>query len=283
MPSASSGLFGLDRKKMEEERLARLSQRKRAITGDSSEIFHGNINKKQRVALVGSPSKSQQSRSDLDTRSDKALVDIPDTISNSIPTIQYPNGIILKTFSANCPRHRDITIEEVLQPAHLQIAVISSYTWNLHWLFSKLNTKKTKLVLCMAAKSQAERDEYSDVAFEVGRGSIKCCFPPMEGETNAMHSKLMLLSYDQSLRIVVTSANIELYDWGESGVMENTVFLIDLPLSKQDQIQSEQELTLFGRELLYFARKSNMPDFVIKGLLKFDFTATKDLALVHSV
>lgn len=36
-----------------------------------------------------------------------------------------------------------------------------------------------------------------------------------------MHSKLMLLSHPTHLRIVVPSANLVPYDWGETGIMEN--------------------------------------------------------------
>jgi hypothetical protein len=44
----------------------------------------------------------------------------------------------------------------------------------------------------------------------------------MEGQVNCMHSKLMLLFHPEHLRIVVPSANLVPYDWGEqNGVMEN--------------------------------------------------------------
>lgn len=43
----------------------------------------------------------------------------------------------------------------------------------------------------------------------------------MDGGVNCMHSKLMLLSHPSHLRIVVPSANLVPYDWGETGVMEN--------------------------------------------------------------
>lgn len=36
-----------------------------------------------------------------------------------------------------------------------------------------------------------------------------------------MHSKLMLLSHPNYLRIVVPSANLVPFDWGEGGIMEN--------------------------------------------------------------
>jgi hypothetical protein len=44
----------------------------------------------------------------------------------------------------------------------------------------------------------------------------------MDGQVNCMHSKLMLLFHPEYLRIVVPSANMVPYDWGEQGgVMEN--------------------------------------------------------------
>jgi hypothetical protein len=43
----------------------------------------------------------------------------------------------------------------------------------------------------------------------------------MDAQVNCMHSKLMLLFHPDHLRIVVPSANLVPYDWGESGVMEN--------------------------------------------------------------
>jgi hypothetical protein len=44
----------------------------------------------------------------------------------------------------------------------------------------------------------------------------------MDGQVNCMHSKLMLLFHPNYLRIVIPSANLVPYDWGETGgVMEN--------------------------------------------------------------
>lgn len=46
----------------------------------------------------------------------------------------------------------------------------------------------------------------------------------MDGQVNCMHSKLMLLFHPTYLRIVVPSANLVPYDWGESGgIMENVL------------------------------------------------------------
>lgn len=53
--------------------------------------------------------------------------------------------------------------------------------------------------------------------------NIRFAFPPMNG-FGAMHSKLQLLKYANSLRIVVPTGNLVSYDWGETGIMENVSF-----------------------------------------------------------
>lgn len=53
----------------------------------------------------------------------------------------------------------------------------------------------------------------------------------MDGQVNCMHSKLMLLFHSKYLRIVVPTANLIPYDWGEGGgVMENVCKLNTLLL-----------------------------------------------------
>ncbi len=56
-------------------------------------------------------------------------------------------------------------------------------------------------------------------------GNLRLCFPSMAGNVNCMHSKLQLLFHPTYLRVVVPSANLTSYDWGEmGGVMENVSF-----------------------------------------------------------
>jgi len=272
-----TSILGLDRRRMEEERLARLAQRKRTLD-DGSTNQADEATKRQKLG-TSSISKSVLTETAGDASATSKLHQ-----ASSPKALKYSKGAILKTASPKHPRNRDITIAEVLQKDDLLLAVISSFMWDFDWLISKLDMRRTKLVMCMAAKTEEQRRQYSDEAKEAGRGRIRCCFPPMEGETQNMHSKLMLLAYEHSMRIVVPSANAVPYDWGETGIMENTVFVIDLPrLNNAEEPQNQNSLTSFGKELLYFLDKSKMPDFVKEGMLKFDFAATEHLAFVHSV
>lgn len=100
-----------------------------------------------------------------------------------------------------------------------------------------------------------------------------------------MHSKLQLLKYSGYLRIVIPSANLVPYDWGETGVMENSVFIIDLP-RKEDPgvtIPNPNESTLFKEELCYFLQAQGLDDSLIKSLSNYDFSATARYRFVHSM
>lgn len=108
----------------------------------------------------------------------------------------------------------------------------------------------------------------------------------MAGNVNCMHSKLQLLFHPTHLRIVVPSANLVPYDWGEGGgIMENIVFLIDLPRLEVERPENEarDNLTYFGKELIYFVEAMGLEQDVVKGVLNFDFTATEGIAFVHTI
>lgn len=116
-----------------------------------------------------------------------------------------------------------------------------------------------------------------------------------------MHSKLQLLKYEDYLRIVVPSANLVSFDWGETGDMENVslnlpvlfkarklltghsqiLFIIDLPALDEPDVT--RALTPFGEELLYFLKAKQLDDGLIKSLKKYDWTETKRYGFVHSM
>ena len=135
--------------------------------------------------------------------------------------LQYPHGTVKKTWAYGHPRQNDIKIDEVLQKDDLNIAVLSAFQWDFDWLLQKLNLQRTRLLFIMHAKDKSHRDLLTK-DFE-GISSVRLRFPPMPGQVNCMHSKLMLLFYANNLRVVVPSANLVKYDWGETGVMENVV------------------------------------------------------------
>ena len=241
-----SGLLGLDRAAMERERL----ERKRKAAG-----------------------LSQSSSPPPDTK--KARVDVP-----SAP-VSFPDGAVRKTWVKGFAREDDIKIEEVLQRDDLQLAVLSSFQWDIEWLLQKIDLKKSKVILVMEAKDEATKAQYRKET--AGVQNLRLCFPPMLGVASHMHSKLMLLSHPTYLRIAVPSANLVRYDWGETGHMENSLFVLDLPRLANSRRTEPQDLPPFGQDLTYFCKAIGLPDEVVKSMLSFDFSKTKDYAFVHSI
>jgi hypothetical protein len=149
---------------------------------------------------------------------------------------------------------------------------------------------------------------------------VRLCFPPMDSVINCMHSKLMLLFYDASpmdmamamsmpasspggtqdgvrgdtsweqgprCRIVVPTANLTGSDWGVGGVMENTVFLIDLPVKRDTSsagtAAGTHQKTAFQKSLVAFLQAQTVPEDVISKLENFDFRNTAQYGFVHTI
>jgi hypothetical protein len=133
-PINALAALGINRKQMEEERLARLKKRKAPESGHIE------------------PPPSQRPR--LDSPVTRYVVEVcPESDAVHQPhappvALPFPKGVVKKTWCRGCPRTGDdITIEEVLQKDQLELAVLSSFQWDDDWLLSKISLAKTKLVL----------------------------------------------------------------------------------------------------------------------------------------
>ncbi|KAH8689649.1 tyrosyl-DNA phosphodiesterase-domain-containing protein [Talaromyces proteolyticus] len=278
--SSAFGLLGLDRKILEEERLARVAKRK----ADQS-ISPPPLSRERKVARkTVSPSPSGALQTVLQASDSKAASREGNGVNaapSSRPSIQFPKGAVKKTWVFGCPRSSDdIKIEEVLQSSDLELAILSAFQFDMEWLFTKFRTNTTRFLFMMQAKDEVTKQQYENDI--VGKPSIRLCFPPMDGQVNCMHSKLMLLYHPNYLRIVVPSANLTNYDWGEmGGIMENTVFLIDLP--KISGTNNEAPKTAFYEDLTYFLEASTLHPSLIEKISTYDFTETARYAFVHTI
>ena len=270
------GLLGLDRKAMEAERLAR--KRKAPISPPPLSKMSQNKHARVDIDELDRPLKHNSN-----TLGKVKVEGITQSASKlaSDTKLEFPGGVIKKTWSIGCPRLDDIKLEEVLQKSDLQLAVLSSFQWDIEWLFRKINMKTTKLILVMQAKEESTKRQYLQETAELI--NVRLCFPSMAGNINCMHSKLMLLSYPTYLRVVVPTANLVSYDWGELGVLENSVFIIDLPRLPEGTTVGEDDLTFFAQELVYFCKAMGLQQEVTQSLYKFDFSATSEMAFVHTI
>ncbi|KAK6541701.1 hypothetical protein TWF694_007494 [Orbilia ellipsospora] len=217
--------------------------------------------------------------------------DLQKRVSYYVPQ-KYLDSVVKKTYVQGLDRTSDdITIEEVLQKDTLQTAVLSAFVWDFLWILEKLKVKESDLVLVLSAKEDEMVDHYRRNLCNIPR--TRLCFPDMSGNINCMHSKLQLLFHLTYLRVVVPTANLTPYDWGEAigrgnreGVMENMVFIIDFPeLPKTSTTgPSNPSHTPFSRELLHFCKAKGLPADIIEKVDKvYDFTRSQNLGFVYSI
>ena len=261
------GILGLDRKAMEHERLAR----------------------KRKASISPPPARKTAKLTETKSKEPTSSASTPPTIvpTKIVPSfhftkLPYANGAVKKTWALGHPRDNDIKLEEVLQKEDLTLAVFSSFQWDIIWLLRKLKTDDTQIIFVMQADTEKMKAECrSDTA---RMPNVRLCFPSMEGQVNCMHSKLMLLSYPMHLRVVVPTANLVPYDWGETGIMENTVFFIDLPrLVPKPTTSASPKMTNFGKDLIHFLEAMGLDKSIVNSMHHFDFSATQDLAFVHTI
>ncbi|KAL6800522.1 hypothetical protein J3E68DRAFT_398461 [Trichoderma sp. SZMC 28012] len=280
-PQSQFGSLLLDRKAMEQERLKRLAKRQRSPTDDGNDdddVVEVPPPKKQARTAPEPMSKTTSKARPTTTAASASTSNITSS-STTRSNLPYPNGTVKRTWSRGCPRAGDeITIEEVFQKDQLELAVLSSFQWDEEWMISKLDIRRTKILLLAFAKDEAQKN--------LMRGNvpsnIKFCFPPMHGP-GAMHSKLQLLKFADRLRVVIPTGNLVPYDWGETGVMENMVFLIDLPRLEDPAASPPQTPTGFYTELVYFLQATGVGEKMVASLSNYDFSKTSDIAFVHTI
>ena len=140
------GFLGLDRKKMEEERIAR---RRRlspsslpACKRQKIEAGMADISARRSAAKAApSPTHPSDGR-----RPDRIMSDRPSSTSepsfrqaDSQPVFLKP--AVKKTWAFGHTRTGDdIKLEEVLQKNDLNLAVLSSFQWEIDWLLAKIDT-----------------------------------------------------------------------------------------------------------------------------------------------
>lgn len=152
--TVNSSLQSLNRKKMEEERLARL-KRKASISPpdlrrETQQARTAKLSQQRTVETMTGPVNTENSGTP--TLSFTASSSVQSISANS--GIQFPHGVVRKTWAFGFTRNEDIKIEEVLQKNDLNIAVLSAFQWDVEWLMRKLDLSKTKMIFVMQAKDE---------------------------------------------------------------------------------------------------------------------------------
>lgn len=283
--TSTGGLAGLDRRAMEAERLARL-KRKRGVEEDESS---GMVSLSRQV----SPPPARKQATSHNVLSSRPANTPSNSSNSSSNPFYFPNHKVLLTSHPSRHTPNGLTavsmrgIISAPRPGFtLKSVLLSSFIADFDWLLPHFDTRGTSFVIVLHAQSAQHRQLLeSDFA---GVSNVRLILPQCMGGSGNMHSKVMLLFFkseqpdtvSEICRIVITSANLTPTDWGVGNVMENVVFVIDVPKKGSNKHSTE---TQFERKLKQQLRAMEVPDKVIQKLESFDLTATEKVNFVSSV
>lgn len=165
--TSAGSLLGMNRKQMEEERLARLAKRK---ADDSSPTPPSQVTRKlprteplpvRNPVALRNPFQSAPQANMVRV---KSRTEVCRQLASNAPNIniqptsrsvaQWPLGAVKKTHITGFPRSgNEITIEEVIQRDDLELGVFSSFLWDMPWLYSKFNNS-TRILFVMQANDE---------------------------------------------------------------------------------------------------------------------------------
>jgi hypothetical protein len=164
----AGSLLSMNRKQMEEERIARIAKRKAddalptAPSQASRKLPRNEPLPARPSVAVRNPFQSAPQASAARVRSHTEVCrQFASNASNiniqptSRSVAQWPLGAVKKTHITGFPRSgNEITIEEVIQRDDLELGVFSSFLWDMPWLYSKFNHSSTRILFVMQANDE---------------------------------------------------------------------------------------------------------------------------------
>lgn len=108
--------------------------------------------------------------------------------------------------------------------------------------------------------------------FCIPNTNILLVHPPMSSMGHGcFHAKLMILIYDEWIRVVISSANLISHDWE---ISENIVFIQDFPRYNENNIINN-DLHLFAKELKDYLLAMGLKSHIIDKLPQYDYSKAK--------
>jgi hypothetical protein len=196
----------------------------------------------------------------------------------------YFHGAVRHVHVAGHPRRDDIELSEVLEVGTLDEAVLSSFSWDIDWLFGDIGLGRVDTTFIADERNrrscarQIERTPCEISATHLWH------YPPRRGQQAGVHGKLMLLfRKDGIMRVVIPTGNLRRADWGAvltqdpliNGVshsLHNLVFMLDLPERQQGDSGISLHNFHFQRELVNYLDAMNVPSRIQERVTRYDFS-----------
>ncbi|KAI9143771.1 hypothetical protein BKA69DRAFT_45662 [Paraphysoderma sedebokerense] len=252
----ASFLNAADRKRMEQERLARLGLDK-TEPSDNQKRRREDSGSSSAQDSLKKPKVSEVIDLCSDSDDDIELAE-PSISSRCVPTnLKFREGLVGLTAAAFSDRTDRIKFKDLIDANHLRRALLSSFVWEDDWLFQHV---PADIPICLVRTEP--------FSLEPVPSNIKIVNPPMLQNRGCMHVKLLVLFFDEYVRIVITSANLIAIHWDNG--MENVIFVQDFP--RHDGPITSPISSQFQLHLIQFLTALTVPSQVMDRLKGFDFS-----------
>ncbi|XXQ37425.1 PLD phosphodiesterase domain-containing protein [Plasmodiophora brassicae] len=180
------------------------------------------------------------------------------------PTLRFATGesILTEVPLEEYRGGNGIAFDDLIDAPRLKRAFLTTYIIDEEWLREKLASVPD---VCIALHWQAADGDRAGVR---RRDQWRILHPPKPA-FSCMHAKLMLLSYDGFLRVVISSGNLVPVDYG--GYEKNIVFVQDFPLRPS----SSNANNAFYNDLRSFIVALNAPSDVVSEFDRYEFAGAK--------
>ncbi|CAG8465208.1 4203_t:CDS:10 [Ambispora gerdemannii] len=187
--------------------------------------------------------------------------------------LKYANGVLKLTYIPDF-RGDYVKFEDLIEKSKLKRAFLSCFVVSLDWVQQNFPSQ-ANIVLA----KQRDYSEQKPGVYKTKFDNIILVNPPMlNSDFGCFHAKLMLLYYDNWMRVVITSANLIPMDWEQ---MENVVFVQDFPLLDtpasdiSQQPEFAQDLSAFVLAMREKGAQDRVLIQVTDKLRHYDFSKAK--------
>ncbi|KAM0791983.1 hypothetical protein ACM66B_002736 [Microbotryomycetes sp. NB124-2] len=275
------------RAEMEQARLERQRQRE-ASGAEQTSTSAVRSTKRPRVATMADVANAEPSTSgngSVGNGSNNASSSFNATASTSASNNRrFWSGKLMRVHNKNVSAPDTLRFEQVINKgAGLKRAVVGAFVLEPGWVASHFDNE-TPLLLIMPAGDGTPEARHGQVSeaikpntFVSHPASVK-----FDWGQSLMHTKIIILYYEDFCRIAVPTANAVDYDWD---TIDNSMYIQDFPrrqAAPKDAPRTNPTNTQFTTKLLDVLKTLHVPLPWVVPFIDYDFSAAKDVRLVYS-
>ncbi|RIA86535.1 tyrosyl-DNA phosphodiesterase I [Glomus cerebriforme] len=180
---------------------------------------------------------------------------------------RYLDGVTKLTYVPGYGEENYVKIDDLIEKSALKQAFLSTMIVDFAWLFAKLPNNRQ---IVLAKDWDINNNESQGLTGIPNTNYLIVHAPKSESGFGCFHAKLMLLFFDNWMRVVVSSGNLIPQDWE---LCENVVFIQDFP--SRDKSEEYNGLPEFAQTINDMLVNMGLKTHIITRLPEYDYSKAK--------